>query len=54
MEAANRVGGPFGATASGNPIFLMMFGVRFVERFEQAIVYELLTDGTVSGREGRR
>jgi hypothetical protein len=53
-EAAKHIGEPFGATASGNPIFLVMFGVRFVERFKQALVYELLTDGTVSGRERRR
>ena len=54
-EAAKHVGEPFGARASGNPIFLVMLGVRFWwTRFKQALVYELLTDGTVSGREGRR
>ena len=53
-EAAKHVGEPFGVRASGNPFFLMIFGMRFVERFKQALVYELLTDGTVSGREGRR
>jgi hypothetical protein len=53
-EAAKHVGEPFGARAGGNPIFLVMFGMRFVERFKQALVYELLTDGTVSGRECKR
>ena len=53
-EAAKHVGAPFGAGANGNPIFLMMFGVRFVERFKKALVQELLTDGTVSGPEKRR
>jgi hypothetical protein len=53
-EAAKHVGEPFGPWASGNPIFLLTFGVRFLERFKQALVHELLNDGTVSRREGRR
>jgi hypothetical protein len=42
-EAAKHVGEPFGYRASGNPIFLMKFGVRFLERLERALVHELLT-----------
>jgi hypothetical protein len=46
-EAAKHVGEPFGFKASGNPIFLVMFGVRFLERLNGALVWELLNDGTV-------
>jgi hypothetical protein len=42
-EAAKHVGEPFGARVTGNPIFLMTFGLRFLERLNQALVCELLT-----------
>jgi len=46
-EAAKHVAEPFGFRASANPSFLVMFGVRFVEQLNGALVWELLNDGTV-------
>lgn len=42
-EAAKHLGEPFGFRANRNPVFLVTFGVRFLERFNQALVFELLT-----------
>jgi hypothetical protein len=53
-EAAKHVGEPFGATASRNPIFLVMFGVRFAERITQALIPQLLSDSTVRSQADSR